>query len=207
MEMYFKETAEQFIAGNKALLPFHPFPKASEREAYETLPDGLKQNLIALGEACLGKGFPAIRATDFMAFTRTGNRVNFEDIYFAKRHAINSLVVAECVENSGRFLDDIIDGIFSLCEESAWQLPAHNSYRRNASQEILPDSTQPVLDLFACETGAQLACILYLLEEQLDTVSPFITKRIRYELEHRILTPYLNEHFWWMGRDNEPMCN
>ncbi len=207
MEMYFKETAEKFLTDGSSLLPFHPFPKAAEREAYEALPANLRTNLIAMGEAVSGKGFPTIRATDFMAFKRTGNRVNFEDIYFGKRHDLNSLVVAECVENQGRFLDDIIDGIFSLCEESAWQLPPHNSYERNKPQEILPDSTRPVMDLFACETGSQLACILYLLGEQLNAVSPFITKRIRHELEHRILTPYLNEHFWWMGKGDEPMCN
>ncbi len=207
MNMYFKETAEKFLTSNKSLLPFAPFPRASEREPYESLPSELRANLIASGEMVLGKGFAQIRATDFMAFKRTGNRVNFEDIYFGKRHDLNSLVVAECVENQGRFLDDIIDGIFSLCEESAWQLPPHNSYERSKPQEILPDSTRPVMDLFACESGSQLACILYLLGEQLDAVSPFITKRIRYELEHRILTPYLQEHFWWMGKDEEPMCN
>ena len=34
-----------------------------------------------------------------------------------------------------------------------------------------------------------------------------ICERIQYELERRIITPYLTEHFWWMGNDDEPMCN
>ena len=204
--MRFLKAAETFLAKNEPLSPFHPFPAASQREAYETLPSRLSQKVISLGESYLGYPYPSIHATDFMAFTRTGNRVDYEDIYFARRYALNSLVAAECVEYQGRFLDDIINGIFVLCEESAWQLPPHNSYD-NQIKEILPDSTRPILDLFACETGAQLACIAYLLQEKLDSVSPYITKRIESELQQRIITPYLKEHFWWMGRGEEPMCN
>jgi len=207
MQTSFKETAETFLSGGERLRPFHPFPTASQRGEYEKLPQALRQKLITLGEQYLNYPYPAIRATDFMAFKRTGNRVDYEDIYFARRYALNSLVTAECVENQGRFTDDIINGIFAICEESAWQLPPHNSYPDNPAQAILPDTTRPVLDLFACETGALLACVYYLLGEQLDAVSPFITKRIRKELEQRIITPYLTEHFWWMGRGEEKMCN
>lgn len=207
METKFKDTAEAFLSSGKELQPFRPFPGASCREAYEALPAALRQRLIAMGEECLGYAYPAVRAVDFMEFQRSGNRVDYEDLYFNRRYALNSLTVAECAENKGRFLDDIINGIFSLCEESGWQLPAHNSYGGNAAENLLPDPARPILDLFACETGAQLACIHYLLGRQLDAVSPQITRRIRQELEKRIVTPYLKEHFWWMGRGEEPMCN
>lgn len=207
IEMRFLEAAESFLSKGGMLLPFCPFPTASQREAYDKLPSWLKQKVISMGEAFLGYSYPPIHATDFMAFGRTGNRVAYEDVYFARRYALNSLVAAECVEYQGRFLDDIINGIFVICEESAWQLPPHNSYARSQKQPILPDCTRPVLDLFACETGAGLACISYLLPEQLNMVSPYILKRIDYELQRRIISPYLKEHFWWMGRGAEPMCN
>lgn len=207
MEMLFKDTATRCLQQIDSLRPFKPFPKAANRDAWEKLPPVLRGHLISLGEKYLHYEYPAIRATDFMAFMRTGNRVDYEGVYFARRYALNSLVIAECAEHQGRFLDDIINGIFALCEESAWQLPAHNSYERNARQAILPDSTRAVLDLFACETGCQLACVAYLLEEQLNAVSPFLIKRIRHELKQRILHPYLTEHFWWMGAPEEAMCN
>ena len=111
------------------------------------------------------------------------------------------------MEHKGRFLDDIINGIYSICEESAWQLPAHNSYIRDTPQLILPDVTRPVMDLFACETGALLACAAYLLEEEFNAVSPFVLTCIEDNLKRRILQPYLTAHFWWMGHDDEPMCN
>ena len=207
MEMRFLDTAKNFLESGTKLLPFSPFPPASNRAAYDGLPAELKERLTTAGETCLGYQYPPIYATSFMAFKRTGNRTDFEKLYFQRRYRLNSLVVAECIENSGRFLDDIINGIFALCEESGWQLPPHNAYRRDQAQELLPDATRPVLDLFACETGAQLGCIYYLLKEQLDAVSPVICARILDELNRRIVTPYLSEHFWWMGQGEEPMCN
>lgn len=207
MESRFQEAAAAFLAQNKDLQDFLPFPSASAKKAYGHLPEPLRQRLIAEGEACLDCPYPPIYATDFMAFQRTGNRVDFENLYFKRRYHLNSLVMAECVETKGRFLDQIINGIFVLCEESAWQLPPHNSYRRDQPQELLPDASRPVLDLFACETGAQLACIYYLLKNELEAVSPFITTRILAELRTRMITPYLNRHFWWMGQGDEPMCN
>lgn len=207
MEKNFKNTADDFLHGTKSLQPFCPFPQAGEREAYERLPRNFRDQLTAMGEGALGYPYPPLLATDFMAFGRSGNRTDYEDVYFARRYALNSLTVAECAEYKGRFLDDIINGIFALCEESAWQLPAHNSYRRDAARNLLPDSSRPILDLFACETGAQLACIFYLLGDKLDSVDPSITKRIREELERRIFLPYLREHFWWMGEGEEAMCN
>lgn len=200
----FSETVQNF---RQDLSAFAPYPAISDRTAWNSLPEDWKAETIRLGEQYLGWPYPALNATEFMDFVKTGCRTRYEDKLFAKRHALNALVLAECTENKGRFLDDIINGIFSVCEESAWQLPAHNSYLRDTPQLPLPDATAPILDLFACETGAVLGTVYYLMRDVLDTVSPFITKRIRHELEHRILTPYLREHFWWMGNGKEPMNN
>lgn len=204
MEIQFKETAQSY---KKPFQEFLPFPKASQRNAYEMLSADLRNNIIKEGESFLDYKYPLIMATDFMAFTRTGNRADFETLYYSKRHALCALAAAECVERSGRFFDDIINGIFAICEESAWQLPPHNTYVRDTPQLLLPDTGRPILDLFACETAALLSCISYLLAEDLNKISPLINSRIHRELELRIITPYLKEHFWWMGRGEEPMCN
>lgn len=200
----FSEIANNYTG---LFLPFKPYPPITDRTAWTSLLKAWKDASIRLGENYLNFDFPCLSATDFMDFFRTGNRTLYEDKLFGKRHALNALVLAECIEDEGRFMDDIINGIFSICEESAWQLPPHNSYRRDAPQLLLPDSTAPVLDLFACETGAVLGTVYYLLKDRLEAVSPFITKRILHELEHRIFTPYIREHFWWMGNGREPMNN
>ena len=207
MEMRFKETAENFCKAENAFASFSPFPPAADRDFYKNIPAELTDRLIRQGEHYLRYSYPAIKAVDYMAFRRTGNRTDYETLYFSRRYALGILATAECIEYRGRFLDDIINGIYVICEESAWQLPAHNTYIRDTIQFILPDKSRPVLDLFACETGALLAVIHYLLRQELDRVSSTICQRIREELRERIILPYLNEHFWWMGKGDEPMCN
>lgn len=200
----FQAIAQTF---HQDLSSFQPFPTILDRKAWNSLDSCLQEALISEGEKYLGYTYPALPATLFLNFTRTGNRTLYEASYFEKRNALNALVLAECVQNEGRFLDDILNGIWSLCEESAWHLPAHNSYIRDTPNLPLPDTTRPIIELFACETGAQLAMIYYLLKDILEDISPFISTRIESELSRRILTPYLKEHFWWMGNGNEPMCN
>lgn len=185
----------------------HPCPPAADRAAWQGLPAAVRQELLARGEAALGRPFAPITAQDWLLFSQTGDRARFEALYFGRRRQLNDLILAECVEYGGRFLPDILDGVWALCEESAWQLPAHNTYVRDAPQLPLPDVQRPVLDLFACETGALLAMARYLLADALDGLSPFVCRRLEAELERRILAPYLQAHFWWMGHGEEPMNN
>lgn len=200
----FFETATVY---QSSFFPFSLFPSINDRKAWESLDEDWKRETIKLGEHYLHFSYPYLSATDYQDFTRTGNRVRYEDKLFSKRQALGALVLAECVENEGRFVDDIINGIFAICDESAWQLPAHNSYIRDTPQLPLPDTENPILDLFACETGSVLGCTYYLLKNVLEQVSPFITKRMMRELSARIFTPYLNRHFWWMGGNGESTNN
>src|SRR5690606_34539583 len=63
-----------------------------------------------------------------------------------------------------------------------------------------PDTTEPIVDLFAAETSALLAWLVYLLGDQLDTVSPMVLPRIEREIRSRILEPALaRDDFQWMG--------
>lgn len=174
---------------------------------WQTLSASQRQTLIRQGEKTMQEEWPVFYASDWLAFAYTGNRADFEKRYFARRRMLNDLILAECAENEGRFLERIIDGIWLICEESAWQVPAHNSYIRDTPQLPLPDTSRPILDLFACETGALLALAHRLLKDRFAPVHAQVCRRIEQELEHRIYTPYLKDHFWWMGNGDEPMCN
>ena len=174
---------------------------------FSTLPAAAIAPLIERGNAALQATWPTITATDTLDYTRTGARVFFEKKYFTRRHLLNDLVMAECVTMQGQYIDAIIDGVWSICEESGWQLPPHNSYIRDTPALALPDASRPVLDLFNCETAASLALIYHLLGSKLDAAAPDITGRLLYEINRRVITPYLTQHFWWMGCGDEKMCN
>lgn len=190
--------------------PLQSFPLLApieDRASWDSLPKTLTQALIRAGEDLLPVTWSELLAVEYLDFTRTGNRERYQEKLFARRTKLNTLILAECAEHQGRFLDDIINGIWLICEESAWQLPAHNSYIRDTPQLPLPDVTRPVVDLFSAETGAILAVARHLLKQELDRVSPHISARIEEELNQRIFTPYLNTHFWWMGDGKEAVNN
>ncbi len=104
------------------------------------------------------------------------------------------------MEGKGRFLDDIMNGVWAICEETYWGVPAHVGLQKKGSG--LPDVTEPTVDLFAAETGMLIAWTYYLVGDQLSKISPLITERMRYEVERRIISVNLDRHdFWWMGFD------
>jgi len=181
------------------LLPretWQPYPALQDRAPWEGL--SACAELIRRGEAALAAEWPAIPATLFLEFARNGNRSRFQEPYFMRRSLLCDLVLAECTEGQGRFLDGIANAVWSLCEESYWGLPAHVSMQQAGSG--LPDSAEPTVDLFAAETASLLAWVSYLLGPALDGVSPLIRPRITREIDYRILTPCLQrDDFWWMG--------
>ncbi len=177
---------------------WHPYPKWGERAAWAAVPDDIRALIIEQAEANQKAGWHAILATTFLQFARNGNRTVYESQSFGRRGHLESLVLAECLEGKGRFLDDITNGIWLICEESFWGVPAH-LYMQHTGPG-LPDITDPIIELFGAETVSLLAWTKYLLAEQLDTVSPLINKRIVLESERRILEPARTRNdFWWMG--------
>lgn len=175
-----------------------PYPTAAQRDPWEQLPAGLRDSLIQAGEAALDYVWKPLLATRFLEYARIGDRANYERENFERRNVLASLVLAECVEGQGRFIDHIVNGLWLICEETYWGLPAHVGIQRAGSG--LPDAAEPTVDLFAAETAAELAYIQYLLAPALDEVSPLIRPRIAAEIDRRILTPNLErEDFRWMG--------
>ncbi|MCD7818180.1 MAG: heparinase, partial [Lachnospiraceae bacterium] len=191
---------------DQKLRAYQPCKPAENRQAWEKLDEQWMKETLRTGEERLGFVWPYLTAMQYLDFARTGNRERFQAPYYEKRKALGDLALAECVEYRGRFLDDIVNGIFSICEESSWCMPAHNRSPEGGWLN-LADSTSPIIDLFAAETGAILSMVLYLLETPLREFDPIIPGRIRYELDRRILTPFLEKHFWWMGEKGEKTNN
>ncbi len=185
---------------------WHPYPALADRAAWAGLPATVRAAYLAQGEALQAEAWPTLLAARYLDFGRDGNRSRYEEPYFRRRSMLAGLTIAECVENRGRFLDDIVNGIWLVCEESSWCVPAH--IRRQRAGVGLPDTTEPIIDLFAAETSAMLAWIDYLLGARLDDVSPQVRPRVAREIDARILTHYLQRDDWgWMGFDGDRVNN
>ena len=183
------------------LLPreqWHPFPTLKDRGRWRELPKPVTSRLLSLGAETLNKPLPSLPATLYLEYARTGNRSDFEKVFFERRAMLQNLVLAECVEGEGRFLDAAANALWSICEESTWCLPAHVSAQKAGVG--LPDITEPIVDLFAGESAVTVAWTLYLLGPELDRVSPQVRRRAEFELQHRILGPVLDrDNFGWMA--------
>ena len=177
---------------------WHPWPTAVERERWEALPADVRKSLLDAGEKQLKGEWPVLTASLFLEFKRNGNRSHFEGIRNQRRSRLQELTVAECVEGKGRFMDEILNGLWATCEETYWGYPAHLSAQKAGFG--LPDVTEPIVDLFAAETSAQVAWTLYLLGPALAKLSPLVLPRLYYEMDRRMLVPNLErDDFSWMG--------
>jgi hypothetical protein len=191
------------------LLPradWHPFPRAGEREAWRAVPGAIRADYIARAVKHLGAEWATPKASVFLDYVRDGNRSRYEALSFGRRGQLADLVLGECAEGQGRFVDDIVNGVWTIAEETYWGVPAHVGAQKRGNG--LPDVAEPTVDLFAAETGMLLAWTDYLVGAELDRVSPLVRERIAYEVDRRILAPCLQrDDFWWMGLSGRPVNN
>jgi hypothetical protein len=177
---------------------FSPYPAFADRAAWAAVPDEQRRAFVAEAERQLATEWAVLPASRFLDYVRDGNRGRYEAILFARRGKLVLLVLGELLEGRGRFTDAIADGLWLICEETYWGVPAHVGAQKRGPG--LPDVTEPTVDLFAAETGALLAWTDYLLGDRLDAVHPLVRERVRLEVDRRVLTPCLErDDFWWMG--------
>jgi len=175
---------------------WYPFPRTPE-EWSRVVSDADRGHLVEAGEKALGFEFRPLPATLILEYKRTGNRVHFEKASFEKRNALWALVLAESAEGKGRFTDKILDGVWSICEESYWGLPAHLGLQKAGTG--LPDVNDPTVDLFTAETAAVLAWTDYFAGAALDKLSPLVLPRIYSEVNRRVFVPLQTAKYGYLG--------
>lgn len=180
---------------------YHPFPTtAAEWKA--AVAEKVLTQLVKDGEAVITYRFEPISATVSLNFVRSGDRLEHSNISFGKRAALKKLVIAESIEQKGRFMEAIINGLWSICEESFWGVPAH------IGKTGLPDVDHPVVELFGAETAAVLALTDYFVGPQLDSINVLFRKRIYSETNKRFFVPMVSEsaRYGWQSK-TQPVNN
>jgi len=195
------EKTYSFEKVKEVLIPFkayHPYPKTTD-DWKKVVPNGTLENIIKEGERALKGNFEAISGSTSLDFVRSGDRLAHSKISFGKRNQLTTLILAESIEGKGRFMEAIFNGIWSICEESYWGVPAH------ISGTGLPDVENPVVDLFAAETAAVLAMADYMVGDKLDEINKLIRKRIYFETNKRIFIPMntKSDRYGWMSKTKQ----
>ncbi len=182
------------------------YPSYSDRKAWESLPAGVRSTYISEGEKYLEHRWETVTPTSYLEYTRSGDRRTEEGYLGRITGPLRSLFLAELMEGKGRFIDQIINGAWALCETSFWGSTAHLYIQTSGGG--LPNIQEPVIDLSTAANGHFLSWVYYYLHQEFDKIHPFISKRIEYEINRRILEPfYTRTDFWWMGFANRPVNN
>jgi hypothetical protein len=176
-----------------------PYPKPGDAK-WSAVPQSVREMILSRADEVNASPWPEMLATDELEFKRNGNRSRFETISFGRRERLGQLVLGECISNAGKYLDQIANGVWLICEESFWGVPAHLGAQRAGVG--LADVSEPIVELFGAETAATMAWVAYLVGAKLKSVSPRIVERIHLETKRRILDPYFTRNdFSWMGLD------
>lgn len=176
-----------------------PYPAYTDREGWDKLFGDNKQMFIRRGEKLLDYEWKVVRATDYLAYERTGDRKIMEDPFDANNKAITDLLVAELAEGKGRFIDQIVNGVFHSCEMTSWTLSAHLASAQR-THRALPDEKENIIALVSGDMSAVFSWTYYFLHSEFDKIDPVIADRLRKEIYRRVLNPYMEEdRFWWMA--------
>lgn len=178
-------------------------PPAEDRAAWDGIASADREELLNRAAEYALQPWPMRLATDFMAFTRNGSRKADENPYFFRRRKLCLSALACCLGRT-EMLDDVIDGIWCICEESSWVISAHriNPIPGAPSQKEhpLPDPEDSYIDLFAAQTGMILTLVKGMLEGLLRLSAPGLIERLNRETDRRLLSPFMeNDDCWWMG--------
>jgi hypothetical protein len=190
------ELEERLVPRNK----WKPFPPVSDRNAWAKADTAAMNIYRKYAEDNLEYDWPTVPATLSLMYARNGNRSKYQVVSYKKRTVLANMILAEIYENNGRFIDPIVNGIWSICEESWWGSSAH--LPQTSEYAGLADVSKPFVDLYSAVTAGILAWADYFLGDNFDEISPQIRKRIRHEVNGRILIPLQGYHDW-MGKNGK----
>ena len=139
-----------------------------------------KEAVAQAGEI-LSQPIPKVTDERYLDYSRNGNRRDYETQFFAREINLVRLLLAECLENKGRFLPKIVEYVESMCSERSWTGPAHDP-------NLTCFNGKPHVDLFAAQRAFLLAQTCDWLREVLPSD---VKKRILEECDRRVFQPYL----------------
>lgn len=150
----------------------------NDRAAWEKLAETRSARVI-LAKAEKWLETPIYEMSDeiYLDYKRSaGKRRKWGDYRTQSKGRFIDLVLAECIENKGRFLDDIEETIRVICSAKTWMMPAHDL------DLVCFYGKVKKIDLNVAHLSRELAACDCLLGEKL---SPAIRKLIRTEIKER----------------------
>ena len=182
--------------------------RITDRAAWDRLaatPHGARE--VKAAAALLSRPVPDAPDAEYLEFSQNGNRSRYQTSLFRRMGGFRRLVVAECLEDRGRFIPKIADYVDAFAAQRSWTLPAHDGTLTcfNGASHV---------DLVSGEISLTLAFCSDWLGDRL----PVATRaKIRAEVERRTFRPHLDHArgvrkipgHWWLhaGNNWNSVCN
>lgn len=171
-----------------------------------------KEYIVNTVAEMLEQELPVLTEEKFSLFQTTGNRLVYENDYFAKRKYLTVFGVAaqwmkqdklEYLGNcsKGAVFQKLEEILYSICEEECWALPAHVN--------PIDPNWRNTIDLFTAETTQTLSDIVDNLEKDL---SSQCVRLVHENVQSRVLQLFFeakqNTYGWeWCDNNWNAVCN
>ncbi|MGN0505238.1 MAG: heparinase [Lachnospiraceae bacterium] len=145
-----------------------------------------KNQVKALADNMRKEPLPKLTEELFAQFETTGNRLNYEAVYFRRRKFLAVYGMAAYLLKRQEDVKKLSEVLTEICAEECWALPAH--VNRKEEKEW-----KHTVDLFASETAQALSEIITLVNEELPADSRLpeaLCETVREEIEKRVLKPF-----------------
>ena len=137
----------------------------------------MSDKTVARATRFLNEPIPEITVEAYQASVKSGDR-KIDNVTSQRRFRLVNFVIAEGIENQGRFIPAIEKEVAAICAESSWILSAHVQFSNGRN------------DLGTAMTAWNLAAVDTMLGDKL---SPGLRKTIRDRVRERLLVHYLAE--------------
>ena len=174
----------------------HILGRAMERELWEEARvdprlEKFREILFRDWDSLMEEGsLKALKYSEWRMFFITGERSTYQKSYEHHRHAATvSAILSLMYPEEDRYINYLMDAIYTLCDEYTWSYPAHQNGN-------FTDNDNTIIDLTAARVAMDLGAMYVLLGERLD---PLIRSRILAEIDRRTFTPFENNvpYGWW----------
>lgn len=155
----------------------------NNREAWDRYAKDFNfKRIIERANEMLLKPPPHLDDELYLSYLETGKREPYGRPYKRRTYRLTHFVLAECVENSGKYIDAIQNEITAILSEKVWVVPAHDADLRVFSGEV------KWVELGAATRAWNLATASWLLADRLPDE---LHDQVRDTIQERIVDPYL----------------
>lgn len=132
------------------------------------------------GEELREKEMPWISEELYSLYERTGNRLEFEAVYFERRKYLAVFGMLAVIKRRVKDIRKLEEIMLDICLEECWALPPHVDRTNNPVW-------RKTIDLFAAETAQALSEIIYLLKDEINIA---VYESVRDNVFTRVLNPF-----------------